>query len=322
MTNAPDGTILSAAGIQKRFGALVVLDDIDFAMGADEAVGIVGPNGAGKTTLLSVLSGAYPPSAGTIAFNTILGSASALIQDSDVQATAAVTVSAANSADIDATIAAAAASVAGGFNSSGTAIAVGIVLAFNYVGYSGSIAEAGQAKPLKTEARIRNSSVDGSGVGVSATSDQTIDAFTVAGSVAVGLSGSGNGITVSAGGVFVQNSIAANTTAAIDSGENGNGRSTITAGDDGLDVEALNTSEIHSTAAAASLAASLAGNNAVAVSIGLAVALNDIKGSVAATISQADIASDGAVSVKAGNEATIEAIGASASVAASLSPTA
>ncbi len=68
MTNAPDGTILSAAGIQKRFGALVVLDDIDFAMGADEAVGIVGPNGAGKTTLLSVLSGAYPPSAGTIAF--------------------------------------------------------------------------------------------------------------------------------------------------------------------------------------------------------------------------------------------------------------
>ncbi|MGB3645615.1 MAG: LEPR-XLL domain-containing protein, partial [Mesorhizobium sp.] len=258
--------------------------------------------------------------AGTIAFNTILGSASALIQDSDVQATAAVTVSAANSADIDATIAAAAASVAGGFNSSGTAIAVGIVLAFNYVGYSGSIAEAGQAKPLKTEARIRNSSVDGSGVGVSATSDQTIDAFTVAGSVAVGLSGSGNGITVSAGGVFVQNSIAANTTAAIDSGENGNGRSTITAGDDGLDVEALNTSEIHSTAAAASLAASLAGNNAVAVSIGLAVALNDIKGSVAATISQADIASDGAVSVKAGNEATIEAIGASASVAASLSP--
>ena len=57
--------ILAAAGIHKRFGALVVLDDVDFAMGADEAVGIVGPNGAGKTTLLSVLSGAFPPSAGT-----------------------------------------------------------------------------------------------------------------------------------------------------------------------------------------------------------------------------------------------------------------
>ncbi|TIX66108.1 MAG: ATP-binding cassette domain-containing protein, partial [Mesorhizobium sp.] len=46
----------------------MVLDDIDFAMQADEAVGIVGPNGAGKTTLLSVMSGAYPPNAGTVAF--------------------------------------------------------------------------------------------------------------------------------------------------------------------------------------------------------------------------------------------------------------
>jgi branched-chain amino acid transport system ATP-binding protein len=63
-----NAAILSAAGIHKRFGALVVLDDIDFAMTADEAVGIVGPNGAGKTTLLSVLSGAFPPSAGTVAF--------------------------------------------------------------------------------------------------------------------------------------------------------------------------------------------------------------------------------------------------------------
>ncbi|MHB9365162.1 ABC transporter ATP-binding protein [Mesorhizobium sp. W067] len=46
----------------------MVLDDIDFAMNADEAVGIVGPNGAGKTTLLSILSGAFPPSAGTVVF--------------------------------------------------------------------------------------------------------------------------------------------------------------------------------------------------------------------------------------------------------------
>jgi len=68
VNGSPNAAILSAAGIHKRFGALVVLDDIDFAMQADEAVGIVGPNGAGKTTLLSVLSGAFPPSAGTVAF--------------------------------------------------------------------------------------------------------------------------------------------------------------------------------------------------------------------------------------------------------------
>jgi branched-chain amino acid transport system ATP-binding protein len=60
--------ILSATGLGKRFGALVVLNDVDFAVGEGEAVGIVGPNGAGKTTLLNVLSGAYPPTAGRVAF--------------------------------------------------------------------------------------------------------------------------------------------------------------------------------------------------------------------------------------------------------------
>jgi branched-chain amino acid transport system ATP-binding protein len=64
-----DGTpILAAAGLRKRFGALVVLDDVDFAVRAGETVGIVGPNGAGKTTLLNLLAGASPPTRGSIRF--------------------------------------------------------------------------------------------------------------------------------------------------------------------------------------------------------------------------------------------------------------
>jgi branched-chain amino acid transport system ATP-binding protein len=59
---------LAAAGLRKRFGALVVLDDVDFAVQAGETVGIVGPNGAGKTTLLNVLAGTFPPSAGLVRF--------------------------------------------------------------------------------------------------------------------------------------------------------------------------------------------------------------------------------------------------------------
>ena len=51
-----------------RFGALQVLSALDFAVGADEAVGIVGPNGAGKTTLLNVLAGAFAPSEGRVWF--------------------------------------------------------------------------------------------------------------------------------------------------------------------------------------------------------------------------------------------------------------
>jgi branched-chain amino acid transport system ATP-binding protein len=58
--------ILAAVEVRKRFGALVVLDGVDFAVAAGEAVGIVGPNGAGKTTLLNVLAGSLRPNAGRV----------------------------------------------------------------------------------------------------------------------------------------------------------------------------------------------------------------------------------------------------------------
>jgi branched-chain amino acid transport system ATP-binding protein len=61
--------VLVAAGIVKRFNAVVAVAGVDFRLGTDEAVGIVGPNGAGKTTLLNVLAGTYAPSAGTVRFN-------------------------------------------------------------------------------------------------------------------------------------------------------------------------------------------------------------------------------------------------------------
>jgi branched-chain amino acid transport system ATP-binding protein len=59
--------ILDAVGVRKRFGALVVIDGVDFALRESEAVGIVGPNGAGKTTFLNILSGALRPNEGRIA---------------------------------------------------------------------------------------------------------------------------------------------------------------------------------------------------------------------------------------------------------------
>ena len=61
------GTLI-AARIAKRFGAFVAVDQVDFMLKEDEAVGIVGPNGAGKTSLLNLLAGAYRPSAGTVVF--------------------------------------------------------------------------------------------------------------------------------------------------------------------------------------------------------------------------------------------------------------
>jgi branched-chain amino acid transport system ATP-binding protein len=57
-----------AQGVTKSFGALRVLDGVDFALAAGEAVGIVGPNGAGKTTFLSILVGAHAPTSGRVHF--------------------------------------------------------------------------------------------------------------------------------------------------------------------------------------------------------------------------------------------------------------
>ena len=67
-TEDHQGAILAASAIHKRFGALVVLDGVDFSMRPGEAVGVVGPNGAGKTTLLGVLVGALEPSSGSVRF--------------------------------------------------------------------------------------------------------------------------------------------------------------------------------------------------------------------------------------------------------------
>jgi branched-chain amino acid transport system ATP-binding protein len=66
--SAAERTILAAVGIHKSFGALAVLEGVDFAVGAGDAIGIVGPNGAGKTTLLNILSGALRPSQGSVHF--------------------------------------------------------------------------------------------------------------------------------------------------------------------------------------------------------------------------------------------------------------
>ncbi len=60
--------ILQATGISKNFGGLQVLTDVNFAIAAQEAVGIVGPNGAGKTTFLSVVVGAHAPTKGKLRF--------------------------------------------------------------------------------------------------------------------------------------------------------------------------------------------------------------------------------------------------------------
>jgi branched-chain amino acid transport system ATP-binding protein len=58
--------ILQLRGIGRRFGGVVAVADVDLAVGAGERRAILGPNGAGKTTLFNLISGEFPPSAGTV----------------------------------------------------------------------------------------------------------------------------------------------------------------------------------------------------------------------------------------------------------------
>ena len=61
-------TILSLAGVTKRFGGLRALTEISFALPEGQLLGLIGPNGAGKTTLFNVINGIYPPEEGRITF--------------------------------------------------------------------------------------------------------------------------------------------------------------------------------------------------------------------------------------------------------------
>ena len=58
--------LLKVENLTKRFGGLVAVSDVSFAINKGEIIGIFGPNGSGKTTLLSLLAGLLPPSAGRV----------------------------------------------------------------------------------------------------------------------------------------------------------------------------------------------------------------------------------------------------------------
>jgi ABC-2 type transport system ATP-binding protein len=58
-------TVLEFDGVTKRFGSLVAVDQLSFAVGAGTVVGFLGPNGAGKTTSLRVLLGLVKANAGS-----------------------------------------------------------------------------------------------------------------------------------------------------------------------------------------------------------------------------------------------------------------
>ncbi|MBI1734595.1 MAG: ATP-binding cassette domain-containing protein [Candidatus Rokubacteria bacterium] len=61
-----DPLAVEVQGVSKRFGGVLAVRDVSFAIRPGQICGLIGPNGAGKTTLFNLVSGVYPPDAGTI----------------------------------------------------------------------------------------------------------------------------------------------------------------------------------------------------------------------------------------------------------------
>ena len=58
--------VLSTRGLAKRFGSLVVAQDLSLALPRGVRYALIGPNGAGKTTLINLITGMMRPDAGSI----------------------------------------------------------------------------------------------------------------------------------------------------------------------------------------------------------------------------------------------------------------
>ena len=67
--------ILEVRNVNKRFGGLKALDEVNLSVAAGTVHAIIGPNGAGKSTLLNCLVGRSAPDTGTVEFDgrTLLG---------------------------------------------------------------------------------------------------------------------------------------------------------------------------------------------------------------------------------------------------------
>ena len=62
-------SLLQVKNVSKSFGSLVAVREVSLKVAEGELHAVIGPNGAGKTTFFNLISGFFPPSAGSIVFD-------------------------------------------------------------------------------------------------------------------------------------------------------------------------------------------------------------------------------------------------------------
>ncbi|TET59526.1 sugar ABC transporter ATP-binding protein, partial [Candidatus Aerophobetes bacterium] len=68
MRDEKESPLIKMVNINKRFGRVQALKDVDFIVNHREILGLLGDNGAGKSTLIKILVGLYAPEDGEIYF--------------------------------------------------------------------------------------------------------------------------------------------------------------------------------------------------------------------------------------------------------------
>jgi branched-chain amino acid transport system ATP-binding protein len=61
--------LLTLDHVTQRFGGLVAVNDLTFAVDSGAIVAMIGPNGAGKSTVFNLVTGIYKPSSGRVIFD-------------------------------------------------------------------------------------------------------------------------------------------------------------------------------------------------------------------------------------------------------------
>ncbi|MDZ4252170.1 MAG: hypothetical protein U1A72_06305, partial [Sulfuritalea sp.] len=256
---------------------------------------------------------------GTIATNLVLSKANAYITGSSITTTNAgdVILDAQNTSTIEADIDA---------TTESRGVSVGVILAFNTIGWASqnvlynladTIAgsDIAASVPAEVRAYIANSNVDAAGgLSITATSDAAIEANMGATSTAIKAT-LASSTAVSVGAVIGMNKVNTLVQAYVDGG------ATVTAGSGDINIQAQDSSAIHSVVTAASLSVSASTSSALSVSVGLSLARNEIKNDMTAFMRNVGLATatNGSVTIGATENADIDATSTASSVTIALS---